>query len=224
VSRCSSADASVDYVCRVPGSAPLTIVIADDHAVVRQGLRLLLEAEGLDVVGEAGDLEETRATVRERAPDVLLLDLHMGRELSLPALPELRAASPTTAVVVLTMQDDPAFARQILAAGATGYVLKEASRAELVRAIRTVATGGTYLDPAVGAWALVSDRPSVLSERETEVLKLIALGHTNAEIATHLYLSTRTIETHRANLHRKLGVSGRPELVRYALKHGMIHP
>jgi two-component system response regulator NreC len=215
----------VDYVCLVLGSAPFTIVIADDHAVVRQGLRLLLEAEGgLAVVGEAGDLEETRGVVADCAPDVLLLDLHMGRELSLPALPDLRAASPITAVVVLTMQDDPAFARQALAAGATGYVLKEASRADLVRAIRTVAAGGTYLDPAVGAWALVSDRPSALSERETEVLKLLALGHTNAEIATRLYLSTRTIETHRANLHRKLGVSGRPELVRYALKHGVIHP
>jgi two-component system response regulator NreC len=202
----------------------LTIVIADDHAVVRQGLRLLLEAEGgLVVVGEAGDLEETRAVVREHGPDVLLLDLHMGRELSLPVLPEIRVASPATAVVVLTMQDDPAFARQVLAAGATGYVLKEASRADLVRAIRTVAGGGTYLDPAVGAWALVSDRP-VLTRRETEVLELLALGHTNHEIAARLYLSTRTIESHRANLHRKLGVSGRPELVRYALKHGVIHP
>jgi two-component system response regulator NreC len=157
------------------------VVIADDHAVVRQGLRLLLETEtDLDVIGEAGDLEETARLAGELRPDILLLDLHMGRELSLTALPQLRATAPATAVVILTMQDDPAFARQALAAGAVGYVLKETSRAELARAIRTVAKGGTYLDPAVGVGAISGRGPAALTDRETEVLRLLALGHTNA--------------------------------------------
>jgi len=148
----------------------------------------------------------------------------MGRELSLTALPGLLAASPRTAVVILTMQDDPAFATQMLAAGAMGYVLKEASHSELMRALRMVARGGTYLDPSVGALAVTAGVPAApaLSERETEVLRLIALGHTNSEIAKTLYLSVRTVETHRANLQRKLGVSTRPELVRYALQRGVI--
>ncbi len=205
--------------------APFSVVIADDHAVVRQGLRLLLETEpDLAVVGEAGDLEETERLLGELAADILLLDLHMGRELSLGWLGRLREASPRTAVVILTMQDDPAFARQALAGGASGYVLKETSRAELARAIRTVARGGTYLDPAVGVGALSGRGPAPLTARETEVLRLIALGHTNSEIARLLFLSVRTVETHRANLQRKLAVTGRPELVRYALSRGVIHP
>jgi two-component system response regulator NreC len=148
----------------------------------------------------------------------------MGRELSLGSLGRLRGASPRTALVILTMQDDPAFARQALAGGAGGYVLKETSRAELARAIRTVARGGTYLDPAVGVGALAGRGPAPLTDRETEVLRLIALGHTNSEIARLLFLSVRTVETHRANLQRKLAVTGRPELVRYALSRGVIHP
>ena len=205
--------------------ARFNVVIADDHAVVRQGLRLLLETEDdLAVVGEAGDLEETARLVDELAPEILLLDLHMGRELSLGALGRLRSAAPRTGVVILTMQDDPAFARQALAGGAAGYVLKETSRAELARAIRTVARGGTYLDPAVGVGALSARGPAALTDRETEVLRLLALGHTNAEIAKLLFLSVRTVETHRANLQRKLAISGRPELVQYALRRGVIHP
>jgi len=208
----------------VSAGAPVTIVIADDHAVVREGLRLLLEAEDdLAVVGEASDLEQTCARLREHAPTVLLLDVHMGPHLSLGTLSQIRAASPSTAVVILTMDDDPGFAQQAWAGGAAGYVLKEASRTELVRAIRTVGKGGRYLDPAIGGWALAGDAASVLTERELEVLRLIALGHSNTEIAKLMFLSPRTVETHRANLQRKLGVSGRPELVRYALEHGVIH-
>jgi two-component system response regulator NreC len=207
----------------VSASASLTIVIADDHAVVREGLRLLLEAEGdLTVVGEASNLDETQALLRAQAPKILVLDLHMGPQLSLGALTELRAASPSTAVVILTMEDDPAFAQHALAAGAAGYVLKEASRGDLIRAIRTVASGGRYVDPAIGGWALSADPPP-LTEREIGVLRMVALGHTNTEIAKRLHLSVRTVETHRANLQRKLGVSGRPELVRYALERGFIH-
>jgi two-component system, NarL family, response regulator NreC len=203
---------------------PLTIVIADDHAVVREGLRMLLEAEpDLVVIGEASGLDETRTLLRELAPTVLVLDLHMGRDLSLGVLSELRLASPATAVVILTMEDDPAFVAPAWAAGAAGYVLKEASRTDLLRAIRTVAAGGRYLDPAVGGWAVNSGDDSVLTDRELEVLRYVALGHTNADIAKRMYISARTVETHRANLQRKLGVSGRPELVRYALQRGLIH-
>lgn len=208
----------------MPASSPLTLVIADDHAVVRDGLRMMLEAEAdFAVVGEASDLAQTHALLLDRAPGVLVLDLHMGRELSLGMLSALRGASPATAIVILTMDDDPAFAQQSWAAGAAGYVLKEASRAELVRAIRMVGRGGRYLDPAIGGWALAGGSSEVLSERELEVLRLVALGHTNTEIAKQMHISPRTVETHRANLQRKLGVSGRPELVRYALQRGVIH-
>ena len=199
-------------------------MIADDHAVVREGLRMLLEAESdLQVLGEASSLNDARVLLRELTPAVLVLDLHMGRDLSIGVLSELRQASPDTAVVILTMEDDPAFVAPAWAAGAAGYVLKEASRTDLLRAIRTVAAGGRYLDPAVGGWAVNSGEDSVLTERELEVLRYVALGHTNADIAKRMYISARTVETHRANLQRKLGVSGRPELVRYALQRGLIH-
>jgi two-component system, NarL family, response regulator NreC len=208
----------------VADPSPLTIVIADDHAVVREGLRLLLEAEDdLVVVGEASDLAQTSALLLKLTPAVLVLDLHMGRELSLSAVAELRLASPSTAVVILTMEDDPAFVQPAWTAGASGYVLKEASRTDLVRAIRTVAKGGRYLDPAIGGWALEGADDALLTERELEVLRLVALGHTNSEIAKRMHISARTVETHRANLQAKLGISGRPELVRYALERGVIH-
>ena len=205
-------------------ASPITIVIADDHAVVRQGVRLLLEAEAdLAVVGEASNLEESVAALRTHAPAVLVLDLHMGRELSLSTITELRAASPETAVVILTMDDDPAFVAPAWSAGAAGYVLKEASRADLVRAIRTVGAGGRYLDPAIGGLAISGGDDMALTERELEVLRLVALGYANAEIAKQMYISPRTVETHRANLQAKLGRAGRPQLVRYALEHGVIH-
>ena len=205
-------------------TAPITIVIADDHAVVRQGLRLLLEAEAdMHVIGEASNVEETFAELRRQEPRVLVLDLHMGRELSLSTIGEFRAAAPSTAVVILTMDDDPAFVAPAWSAGASGYVLKEASRADLLRAIRTVGAGGRYLDPAVGGMAIEGGGEASLTERELEVLRLVALGYTNAEIAKQMYLSPRTVESHRANLQAKLRTTGRPQLVRYALEHGVIH-
>jgi two-component system response regulator NreC len=145
---------------------------------------------------------------------------------SLDAIPDVADASPNTAVVVLTMQEDPAFAREALQAGARGYVLKQAAGTELVQAIRAAATGGTWLNPELGARMAAAPAPSGppgdLTEREVDVLRLIALGHTNNEIAEQLYLSVRTVETHRAHIQQKLGVSTRAELVRYALDNDLI--
>jgi two-component system response regulator NreC len=206
--------------------AGIRIVLADDHAVVRSGLRLLLEGEdGFEVVAEAGDVDAARRYVRGHKPDVLVLDLNMPGESSLDAIPSLRAEAPDTEIVVLTMQAEPAFARQALAAGAAGYVLKEAADSELVEAIRRAAAHETYLNPALGARIAREPPPGPpddLSEREVDVLRLIALGHTNAEIAEQLYLSVRTVETHRAHIQQKLRASSRAELVRYALQRGLV--
>jgi len=206
----------------------ISIVIADDHQVVRSGLRLLLQSEdGLHVIGEAGDVPTALRLVEARRPDVLVLDLNMPGPPSLPAIPEVRRASGTTQVVVLTMQNDPAFAREALLAGASAYVLKEAADAELVGAIRAAAEGRTYLNPELGARlaaapATPSGPPDDLTEREVEILRLIALGHTNAEIAAQLYLSVRTVESHRAHIQQKLRRTTRAELVRYALEHDLL--
>jgi two-component system response regulator NreC len=204
----------------------ITVVLADDHAVVRQGLRLLIDAEpGLRVVAEAGDVPDAVRLTKAHRPRVLVLDLNMPGGSSLETIPEI-AAGPT-AVVVLTMQDDPAFARQALQAGANGFVLKEAADDELLLAIRLAAVGDTYLNPRVGARlaaqpAKPEGPPDDLSEREVEVLRLIALGHTNTEIGKQLYLSTRTVETHRAHIQQKLRRSTRADLVRYALEHDLV--
>jgi two-component system response regulator NreC len=206
------------------------IVLADDHAVVRSGLRFVLEAEdGLEVIAEAGTVEETLRKVRAIRPDVLVLDLNMGTESSLDKIPQLLADAPQTAIVVLTMQNEPAFARQALQAGAAAYVLKEAADDELVEAVRAAAAGGTYLNPALGA-RLAAEPPAPdgppddLTEREVDVLRLIALGNTNQEIADQLYLSVRTVESHRAHIQRKLGRTTRAELVAYALERGLVGP
>jgi two-component system, NarL family, response regulator NreC len=204
------------------------VVIADDHTVVRQGLRLLLNAEPwLRVVAEAGDVAEAERAVKLHRPNVLVLDLNMGTEISLPAIPRIREHSVGTAIVVLTMQDDPAFARQALQAGASGFVLKEAADEELLEAVREAANGGTYLNPRLGARMAAAPPtpegpPGDLTEREVDVLRLIALGHTNSEIAGQLYLSVRTVETHRAHIQQKLRRTSRAELVRYALEHGLV--
>jgi two-component system response regulator NreC len=207
---------------------PLTIVIADDHSVVRRGLRQVLEADtGLEVVAEAEDVESARRYVRGHKPDVVVLDLNMPGGSTLDAIPAIRAEAPDTQIVILTMQDEPAYARQALAAGVMGYVLKEAADAELVEAVRRAAAGDTYLNPRLGARLAAEPPPGPpdgLSEREVEVLKMIALGHTNAEIADQLYLSVRTVETHRAHIQQKLRLATRAELVRYALDHGLVTP
>jgi two-component system response regulator NreC len=184
---------------------------------------MLLESEpGFEVVAEAGELEEIPRLVEDARPDVLLLDVHMRGGASLDLIPDLARA---TRVLVLTMQDDPGYARTAMRTGARGYVLKEAEDAELVQAVRTVAAGGTYLDPALGGRVLAADdAPGRLTGREREVLGLIALGHTNAEMAKLLFLSLRTVETHRANIHRKLCTDSRAELVRHALELGLVKP
>jgi two-component system response regulator NreC len=205
--------------------ATITIVVADDHVVVRGGLRRLLEAEpDFHVVAESGDVDTTRACVAEHRPGILLLDLHMPGGGSLPAMRALREASPETAILVLTMQDDPAFAREAMMRGARGYVLKEAEEADLLQAVRTVAAGGTYLQPELGARLLTDAAEAPLTPREREVLRLLALGNTNAEAAEQLHLSVRTVETHRANIQTKIGSTRRAELVRHALERGLITP
>ena len=205
----------------------ITIVLADDHPVVRSGLRMLLEAEDdIEVVAEAGDVDATRRSVLGHKPSVLVLDLNMPGGSSLEAIPAMSESSPDTAVVVLTMQEDPAFAREALRAGARGYVLKQAAGTELVQAIRAAAGGGTWLNPELGARMAAAPAPTGppgdLTERELDVLRLIALGHTNNEIAGQLFLSVRTVETHRAHIQQKLGRSSRAELVRYALDNDLI--
>jgi two-component system, NarL family, response regulator NreC len=208
---------------------PIKIVLADDHAVVRKGLRLLLDGEkGFEVVAEAGTAEDAMRYVRGHRPAVLVLDLNMPGELtSLDAIPDVQAAGEGTRVVVLTMQEDPEFARRALGSGAAGYVLKEAADDELVEAVRRAAAGDTYLNPRLGAaLAAAPPRPAGppddLTERELEILRLIALGHTNVEIGEQLHLSVRTVESHRAHIQQKLRRSSRAELVRYALDHGLL--
>jgi two-component system, NarL family, response regulator NreC len=203
----------------------ISVVIADDHSIVRRGLRDLLDAEGgFQVVAEAGDVDTARRYVRGHRPHVLVLDLNMAGESSLRSIPAIRDESPDTQIVVLTMQDEPAYARQALSAGALGYVLKEAADAELVDAVKAAASGDSYLNPRLGARlaATPAGPPGGLSERETEVLRMIALGHTNTQIADSLYLSVRTVETHRSHIQQKLGLSDRAELVRYAFENRIV--
>jgi two-component system response regulator NreC len=203
-------------------------MIADDHQMIRTGLRMVLEAEeGLAVVAEAGDIPTTLRKVLGYRPRVLVLDLNMPGEPSLPAIPRILETSPETSIVVLTMQNNPAFARGALRAGAVGYVLKEAADAELVRAVRLAAEGRTYLAPELGARLAAevprpARAPDQLSAREAEVLRLIALGHTNRDVAGALSLSVRTVESHRARIQQKTGRTSRADLVAYANEHQML--
>ena len=207
------------------GNEAIRLVIADDHAVVRSALRVLLDAEeDLEVVAEAGDATAAVRYTLGHKPDVLILDLNMPGEPSLEAIPKVKEVSPSTEVVVLTMQNEPEFARAAMQAGVLGYVLKEAADVDLVKAVRMAAAGETYLQPTVGARLAAEPEgpPDELTNREVEVLRLIALGHTNTEMAEQLFLSVRTIESHRAHIQQKLGRTTRAELVRYALDRGLL--
>ena len=208
----------------------IQVVLVDDHAVVRSGLRLLLDGqEDIEVVGEAGNAQDAVFRARALKPDVILLDVVMPGESGIDVLPTLLKESPDTRVLVLSMQDDPSYVREAFAAGASGYVLKEAADEEVVSAVREIAGGGSYVHPALGARMVAAEaqeraaaEADPLSEREREVLRLLALGHTNQEIADQLYISVRTAESHRAHIMQKLRLATRAELVRYALSHGLL--
>ena len=208
----------------------IRVLVVDDHAVVRSGIRLLLEAEeDIEVVGEAGTAEEAVRAARLEKPDVVLLDVVMPGKSGIEATPDIRAAAKSAAVLVLSMQDDPSYVREAFASGASGYVLKEAVDVEVVQAVREVAAGRKYVHPALGARLAAAEAEDAaksasdpLSEREREVLRLLALGHTNQEIAKMLYISVRTAETHRAHIMQKLGLQTRAELVRHALASGLL--
>ena len=210
----------------VPARTP--IVLADDHVIVRSALRALLEAEDeFEVVAEAGEADEAVRKVLAYKPAVIVLDLSMPGGSSLTAIPRMLEASPGTAVVVLTMEDEPRFAREAFRAGALGFVLKEAADAELVEAVRAALQGLRYLNPQLGGLIAAAPdsppgAPDGLSDRELEVLKLVALGHTNAEISDQLYLSVRTVESHRAHIQQKTGQTTRAELVAYAREHELL--
>jgi two-component system response regulator NreC len=206
------------------------VLIVDDHAVVRSGLRLLIDAEDdLETAGEAASAREAIFEARSLKPDVILLDVVMPEQSGLDAIPQLVHENPDAKVLVLSMQDEPRYVREAFETGASGYVLKEAADSELVAAIREVAKGGRYVHPELGARLVAAETEErrradedPLSEREREVLRLLALGHTNQEIAKQLFISVRTAETHRAHIMQKLRLTSRAELVRYALDQGLL--
>ncbi len=203
----------------------ISVVLADDHNVIRAGLRSMLEGEAdLRVIGEAADASAAAKLASDRRPDVLVLDLQMPGADPARDIQGLRENVPETAIVVLTMQSDPRKARDLLRAGAAGYVLKQAAERKLTEAIRIAAGGGSYIDPELGGALakLEADPLESLSERERELLRLLALGHTNREIGERLFLSVRAIEVNRAKLLEKLGIESRPDLVRFAIAHGVI--
>lgn len=210
---------------------PIRIALCDDHAVVRSGLRHILEAEGdFEVVGEAGSAAAAVEVAGEVRPDVFVMDLGLPDRSGIAATADVCAVSPATRVLVLTVHDDVAYLRRAFDAGAAGYLVKEAADVDLVQAVRQVAAGKQYVHPTLGAALLSPDAPTArpagpggeLSEREVEVLTLIANGLTNSEIAKQLYVSVRTVETHRAHIHQKLNLRTRAELVSVAREAGLL--
>jgi two-component system response regulator NreC len=208
----------------------IRVLIVDDHAVVRSGLRHVLNAEeGIEVVGEAGDAQQAVFEARAQKPDVVLMDVVMPGKSGIETIPDVLKDAPETKVLMLSMQDDPRYVREAFAAGATGYILKEAADTDVVAAVREVAAGGRYVHPSLGARMVAVDaqerkraESDPLSDRERDVLRLLALGHTNQEISAQLYISVRTAETHRAHIMQKLRLTTRAQLVRYALGEGLL--
>ena len=206
----------------------IRVLLADDHALMRRSLRLLLDGEdGMEVIAEADDLAAVTRHVQGHEPHVLVLDLSMPDGSSIEAIGRLREQAPDTQIVVMTMEENPVFAQRAFAAGQSGFVAKDLADGELPQAIRAAARGEEFVSPRIAARLDALQRSltdDALSPREVEVLRLIALGHTSVEIARKLHLSPRTVETHRANVHRKLGLATRAELVRYALRRGLLGP
>ena len=208
----------------------IRVLVVDDHAIVRSGLRRVLDAEpDIETVSEAENADRAVFEAMEHKPDIVLMDVVMPGKSGIEGLPALLQAVPTVQVLILSMQDDPRYVREAFEAGASGYVLKEAADTEVITAVRAVAAGERYVHPALGARLLAAEveerkraEADPLSEREREVLRLLALGHTNQEIAALLYISVRTAETHRAHIMQKLRLTSRAELVRYALAEGLL--
>ena len=207
------------------------VALCDDHAVVRSGLRRILDAEDdLEVVGEAGSVREAVAVAETCRPDVFVMDLGLPDGSGIAATNEVVRVSPATRVLVLSVHDDVAYLRRAFEAGAVGYLVKEAADVELVQAVRQVAGGKRYVHPSLGAALLAPDAAPArlggpggeLSDRELEVLRMMALGLTNAEIGQRLSVSVRTVETHRSHIHQKLNVRNRAELVRRAKQAGLL--
>ena len=207
-------------------ASPIRVVLADDHALMRRSLRLLLDGEdGVEVIAEAEDLSAVTRHVQGHDPQVLVLDLNMRGGSSLEAISRLRERAPDTQIVVMTMNGNPVFAQRAFAAGALAFVAKDLADDELPQAVRAAARGEEFVSPRVAVRLDALHRSltdDALTPREVEVLRLISLGHTSVEIARKLHLSPRTVETHRANIHRKLGIATRAELVRYALRRGLL--
>ena len=205
---------------------PIRIVVVDDHGVLRAGIsRLISERDDMHIVGQAADISGAQEKVEVTRPDVLVLDISLGSENSLDALPAMLVKSSSTRVLILSMHDDPAWVQEAFAAGAHGYLLKDAAETDLIDAIRLIHGGETYVQPALGARlarAAMEAEADPLSDREREIARLLALGHTNQEIANQLYLSVRTVETHRAHIMTKLRLDSRAELVQWALDSGLI--
>jgi two-component system, NarL family, response regulator NreC len=206
----------------------IRVLVIDDHAMLRTGIGALLERErDITVVGQAGNADQAVTRARALQPDVILLDVVMPRKSGFDALPELQAVAPEARVIMLSMQTNPSSIRKALNAGAAGFVAKHASEADLFDAIRRVAAGARYVDPELAGDLIVPDSAALtepLSERERDVMFMLALGYTNQEVADQLYISVRTVDTHRAHLMRKLNLRTRAELVLYALANGLIGP
>jgi DNA-binding NarL/FixJ family response regulator len=212
----------------------IRVLLADDHKVVRDGLRLLIDGQrDMGVVGEAGDGKEALRQARDLKPDVVVMDLSMPELNGLQATERLKADQPKVKVVALTVHEDPSYLLQLCKAGAAGYVLKRSAGDDLIHAIRTVAGGGLHFDPTLASQALkglsgdLPNRdglhPADLSEREKEVLILLAWGYSNKEIAGDLRLSTKTVETYRDRISEKLGLRSRTQIVQYALRQGWLN-
>jgi two-component system response regulator NreC len=215
------------------GDAPLRILLADDHVTVRHGLKLLIESQpDMKVVAEASDGNAAIDGAVALKPDVVVMDISMPGMNGLVATRKLKQRQPAAAIVTLTRHSDDAYLQELLRAGVSGYVLKQSAPTELLQAIRAAAAGGQYLDSTLTARVTAAflgkpnrvSRPvTAVSERESEVLRLIASGYSNKEIAAHLSLSVKTVEAHKANAMRKLGLSGRIDIVKYATLQGWLH-